>query len=350
MPNDRFPDHNDNPDRDKGRFDGITYLFIRTHPYDNGSEPLASGLPFWVSPDITIVKPDGTEGSEAIAGEMNQMKVVVTNGGGIDAVDAYVEAFVADPSTAFTPATATPIGSGYLTVSGYSQAAISFPWSPAPADSGHRCLLARVSLTIPPDRFANAAIFDVPGDRHVAQKNISVVDSAVHGMKPFSFSFALVNPAPETSAFQVKAAQIRPADDRQLLMLKQSVGCGFAQFSDKPLRAVRLDLGEELPVRDRSDAIRMDLTNHSGRLDRFERIEGIVRIDRPLIGLLDNPIVPGRTGGAKKIRMKAGEVRQAVVTITPNPGARKGDLQVVEITQVNERDQVVGGLWIVVVC
>ncbi len=44
----------------KGEFDGKTFLYIRTNPADDGTEPLPSGLPCWISPDITIIQPVST--------------------------------------------------------------------------------------------------------------------------------------------------------------------------------------------------------------------------------------------------------------------------------------------------
>ena len=177
-PNDHKPDH---------EFDGVTRLFIRTNPADDGSVPLAAGLQFWTSPDILIVKPGGAVGGEAVAMQPNQVRVTVWNGGGIPAVDAYVDAFVADPSTVITPATARLIGGDYVTVQGYNSHTLDLPWTPEAADAGHRCLIARVSLIAPPDTYTNPAIFDVVGDRHVAQRNIQVVSVAAGKSAAFRF-------------------------------------------------------------------------------------------------------------------------------------------------------------------
>lgn len=190
---DRQPDdrHDENPDKPPpdGEFDGTTRLFIRTHPADDGSQPLASGLPFWTSPDISIVRPGGAVGGEAVPLEVNQIRVTVTNGGGIPAVDAYVEAFVADPSTLITPATATFIGSGPVTVQAYMQETIDLPWTPQAGDTGHRCVIARVSLVFPLDTYTDPTVFDVIGDRHVAQRNIQVLE--IPAGKAMTFRFLL---------------------------------------------------------------------------------------------------------------------------------------------------------------
>jgi hypothetical protein len=98
-----------------GKFKGRTYLYIRDHPLDTGAEPLSANLPWWVSPDITIIRPDGTHGL-AIAGQLNKVEVTVTNDSGLIAGNAYVDVFFADPTTVIMPATATLIGGGYLTI------------------------------------------------------------------------------------------------------------------------------------------------------------------------------------------------------------------------------------------
>lgn len=186
-------------------FDAVTRLYIRTHPADDGTEPLPAALPFWVSPDIWIVKPGGAVGGEAVPLQQNHVKVTVTNGGGIPAVDAYVEAFVADPSTVISPATAFLVGGGFLTVNGYSTADILLPWTPQASDSGHRCIVARVALTIPLDTYLNPAIFDVVGDRHVAQRNIQVLEVA-KGQK-MTFRFLIGSPGEGRAAATVRTVE-----------------------------------------------------------------------------------------------------------------------------------------------
>lgn len=190
---DRQPDdhHEEDPEKPppEGEFDGTTRLFIRTHPADDGSQPLAPGLPFWTSPDISIVQPGGAVGGEAVPSQVNQIRVTVTNSGGIPAVDAYVDAFVADPSTLITPASATWIGGGPITVHAYLQETIDLPWTPQPGDTGHRCIVARVSLVFPLDTYSDPTVFDVIGDRHIAQRNIQVLE--IPAGKAMTFRFQL---------------------------------------------------------------------------------------------------------------------------------------------------------------
>lgn len=308
-----------------GQFEGRTFLYIRTHPADDGTEPLPAGLPFWISPDITIIQqPSGVRGDEAIANQMNQVEVIVTNAGGINAVDAYVEAFVADPSTAFTPATATRIGGDFLAIPSYNTATITFPWTPLPAQAGHRCLLARVCLTIPPDCYVNSSIFDVVGDRHVAQRNIHVVNLTKGGEK-LSFGFRIVNPQRRRGEFLVRATELRIGKKADLV--RAALRCRFAQFAEAPLKAVLLTVGEPVVPPDVS-VPEGDLgVSPSGVLSRAVESKGN-RSDR--------------------VKMNRGEVRHAVLTMIRNPIVRPGDIHVVQVEQIDTKtERVVGGLWLI---
>lgn len=303
------------------RFEGRTFLLIRTHPLDDGTEPLAAGLPFWTSPDLTIVKPDGTRGGEAVAGSTNQVEVTVTNKGGIPAVDAYVDAFVADPSTSFTPATATPIGGAFLTVQGYSVTSVSFPWVPAASAAGHRCLLARVSLVVPPDTYLNGAVFDVVGDRHVAQRNIHVV-SLVGAQKSMSFSFALVNPLGKDAEFAIQAREVKLG--RGAAVVRAALGCAFAPAAAAPLAAVGFAIDDQ-----REDA------------------QAEVRDRASALGVLRRPQKVGRSRRGR-VALAADETRTAVVTLTRGDGTDAG-VNLVEVRQTTADGVVVGGLWLVAV-
>jgi len=315
--------HEDKKKHEDHEFDGKTFLYIRTHPNDDGTEPLPAGLPFWISPDITVIQPGNVRGDEAVANETNQVEVVVTNAGGIDAVDAYVEAFVADPSTAFAPATATLIGGTFTTIPGYNTSTVTFNWIPLPADAGHRCLLARVCLTIPLDCYTDGSIFDVVGDRHVAQRNIHVVELAE---KSLSFGFKIVNPLKEKGDFLVRAMEVRA--NREADLIRMALGCRLAQFAEVPLREVTLTIGETIVPR--------EVSAEKGK-----------PISQPL-GVLPKAMTLKRSKSGR-VEMKPGEIRYAVLTVTRNPDVRPGDISVVQVEQIDVRTKkVVGGLWLIV--
>lgn len=323
----------DNQDReqpDNGKFCGGTFLYIRDHPADDGSVPLPAGLPHWLSPDITVIRPGGARGDEAVVGQVNQVEVIVTNDCGVAAMDVFVDAFVADPGTAFTPATATLVGGGFLTVPSYGTAAIAFPWVPGAAQAGHRCLLARASLLIPPDTYADGTIFDVRGDRHVAQRNISVVALAA-AENDLKFAFAIVNPFLEPMAVLVRADEVR--EEWQLAHVRDSLGCQFAQFGETPLREIGVALGPDRAVVDRLEAI----------VARLEEARPLARMGR-----ITNAFVHARRADLE-LRLDPGEVRQGVLYIERNRETRRGDLHVVEVRQLRDGEELVGGLTVVVV-
>jgi hypothetical protein len=322
-----MPNHDD----DRGKFEGRTYLYIRTHPLDDGTEPLPAGLPCWISPDIVIVKPDGTRGGEAVAGYVNQVEVTVTNDGGVQATDAYVEAFFANPATAITPASATAIGAGLLTTPGYTRAAIQFPWTPSAADAGHRCLIARVSLVLPPDSYRDPTVFDVVGDRHVAQRNISVLagtGSTSSAAKRFSFRFQVAAAGRRGGEFTVRATPLKPG--RQTDTVAAALGWQAVRFATSPAE-VRLAI--EKPAEEPAE---LDSEGFSVEDDRPEEP----------FGATPKPVELGAARSGK-VRLKAGEIRVAVVTVSPSPETRPGEVGVVEVAQIDGRKRQVGGLWIV---
>jgi len=306
-----------------GEFDGKTFLYIRTHPSDNGTEPLASGLQFWTSPDIILIQPDGTRNNKAISGQINQIEVVITNGGGIDVIDAYVEVFVADPSTAFTPDTAVSIGSSFISVSGNNTTTISFPW--VPTSTGHQCLLARVCLSMPPDCYLDGSIFNVANDRHLAQRNIHIIEQTKN--KNFSFGFKLTNPVNEYTKFLFKAEEIDINNNSKYLSsIKKALGCKFSQFATKPLRSISLNIG---------DAFQKKVIAES-KLKNFP------------MGILPE-LISSQGAKEQSISMNNGEIYYATLSINKNSSVRKGDLHIIEIKQIDlKSEQVVGGLWLIV--
>ncbi len=296
----------------EGEFCGGTRLYIRDHISDNGDVPLPTALQHWYSPDIVIIQPNGTRGGEAIAGQLNQVEIRVTNDCGIPANDALVDAFFCTPSTGFTPATTIAIGAGYLTIDGYSSAVIHIPWVPDPEHAGHACILARVSLTFPPDTYADGTIFDVRGDRHIAQRNISIV--ALMQAQQLIFPFTIVNNALEGSVVFVVAQEVRDRDE--LNGLRGSAGVRFARFGREPLQNFGMQLTKEL--------VAIGEYRPGGK-------HGF-----------------GRTTQHLEVKLDPGGVQPAVLVVERSPYAEEGDLHAIEVRQYDRYEQLVGGLTILV--
>jgi hypothetical protein len=196
MPDPDRPRRNTRRQDPKEGFEGITYLFIPRYIGDVGAEPLPAGQSPWVSPALQVASNVNHE--EAIAGTNNQVSVNIRNGGGIDAVNVLVECFITPPATAPTPLTTTLIGQTFVNVPGYSEATVGFGW--VPDKTGHFCLLARAGTYIPPDIYADSAIFDIRNDRHVAVNNITVVRPSGN---VFTFGFIITNPFKKRTTFEM---------------------------------------------------------------------------------------------------------------------------------------------------
>ncbi|MBR0640324.1 hypothetical protein [Bacillus safensis] len=229
----------------EGEFEGRTYLYIRTNPADRGLEPRPSEMLCVVSPDIIVIKPDGSRGIEAVARELNHIEVIITNSGGIIANDAYVEVFFGGPATGFVATNAQKIGGHYVTVQGYSTASVKIPW--IPEETGHLCLTARVSLVAPPDTYRDPDVFDIQRDRHLAQRNINIID--LGGDDSFKFEFDLVNPAVDNTGELLLQVQFINASVMEETINK-AVGCCFARFSKDLFGKIHLKINGDTVYED----------------------------------------------------------------------------------------------------
>ena len=135
---------------------------------------------WWLSPDIWTVPGDDPEGPAALPrpGEPFYVWARVRNRTRAAVQDARVRFYWADPSAGFTRASLEQLGQVVGT------AAVSFTegqasqevlcLTPVSLPAGHSCLLAEAYHPWL-DPLPTMAKFNVPTDRHVAQRNISVV-------------------------------------------------------------------------------------------------------------------------------------------------------------------------------
>lgn len=319
-------------DRPKDKFDGVTRLLIRDHVLDDSTEPTDNSLPVWLSPDLSIRPPGGNFGSTGKAGVSNDVKVRVTNLGGITATNSYVDLYACSPATGWTPATAEPVGNGFVTTPGYSAVDLVVPWTPNPAYGDHRCLMARVQNPAVGELIMNPTIFDVRGDRHVAQHNLHIVDADM-AMK-MGFGFLAVNMFRERMQFRVVARGLRP-NDAVRRGLRGAV-CPFAQTA-----AIAPTV--ELHAVDRGDALKVTLPNVFERPKKLEGVKSTVLKDflaRPGRG---TATLGGRRGWAPD------EVVRFHLTFKMPTRSRIGDFHIAEVAQFDMRGRLVGGLWVALV-
>ena len=155
-------------------------LLCRTFSGDVGLRPLPS-MVFWESPDIVIEGPSG-DPDIATPGVVNKVKVHVWNLGLADCWAAHVDLYWCNPSVGINPSVAEPIGSKVVPLAAGQHSVVSFDWTPVVVNAGHECLVAQV---YDPVSDPVVAPFNPVQDRHVGQRNISVVQVAPNQIVSF---------------------------------------------------------------------------------------------------------------------------------------------------------------------
>ena len=160
---------------------------------------------WWLSPNIWTVPgndPGGAPGMP-IAGEQCFLYARVTNNGTDAVQNATVRFYWADPSVGFDRNTANHIGDANVSLNaGETQDVLCLvPWMPTFVNGGHECVLAEAfhptydPLPATPD-------FNVPTDRHVAQRNLSVLMMMKSMM--FHLPFQVCNTQRQVRTFQIR--------------------------------------------------------------------------------------------------------------------------------------------------
>lgn len=160
------------------------------------------GNPWWLSPNIWTVPgtdPLGPEGLP-VANQPCFLWARVRNIGNQRAENATVRFYWANPAVGVTRATATLVGSSFVSIDAGATAEVLClaPWEPSWLNQGHECVLAEVFH--PLDPLPAVVDFQVPTDRHVAQRNLSVLQVM---QQFFSMTMEVHNPAPVMRVLRV---------------------------------------------------------------------------------------------------------------------------------------------------
>jgi hypothetical protein len=187
---------------------------------------IRDGDPWWMSPDIWVVPGNDPEGPSGvpIVGAPAFLWARVWNNGSNSVQDATVRFYWADPSTGFDRNTAHLVGTSFVSL-GAGEVAETLclqPWIPEFVNDGHECVLAE-AFHVPGDPLPSTPEFNVPTDRHVAQRNLSVVLAAANGF--FRFTFNVFN---VTRLDRVYRMTLEPGDERQLKPMIPTLGQEFA--------------------------------------------------------------------------------------------------------------------------
>lgn len=173
--------------KEKRKVDFRPFILIRSSAGDHGARPLQPAECFWESPDIWMAngKPEDAPavppnpGSQAIVNEPNTVYAHVWNLGLAPIAGVQVEWFWFNPCFTFDAAHAHPIGHMRVDLSPrgfdgcHKLVKCPEPWVPVMENGGHECLIARASAF--GDQFDAAHQWDARAERHVAQRNVSVV-------------------------------------------------------------------------------------------------------------------------------------------------------------------------------
>jgi hypothetical protein len=163
---------------------------------------IQDGNPWYLSPDVWTADIAGTP-SLPVAGTATHLWARVRNNGKSLAQDATVRFYWGNPAVGVTRVTATLVGSAFVTLnSGETKEVLCLtPWVPIYVNNGHECVLAEAFHSADP--LPPGPAFNVPTDRHVAQRNLSVVNAAASMM--FFMPFEIHNPSRKEATFRIRA-------------------------------------------------------------------------------------------------------------------------------------------------
>jgi hypothetical protein len=170
---------------------------------------IRDGSPWWVSPDIMVVAdPNDTDESAPAEGRPCYLKARVRNNGSTEVSDAIVKFYWANPAVGVTRNTANLIGQAFVSLApgDVEEALCLTRWVPEYFNNGHACVLAEafhedndpIATTFPD--------FEVPTDRHVAQRNLGVIHTGISST--FHFNFEAHNAGRNEQTFQIQAEQV----------------------------------------------------------------------------------------------------------------------------------------------
>jgi len=166
---------------------------------------IPDGNPWWLSPHVWTVPGDNPEGSEGlpVAGSPCYLWARVTNGGRDRVENATVRFYWANPAVGFDRTTANLVGTSFVSLeAGATREVLSLtPWIPQFVNNGHECILAE-AFHPTFDPLPATPAFDVPQDRHVAQRNLSVLLPA---QPLFFLPFEVHNPGRKAAKYRIDA-------------------------------------------------------------------------------------------------------------------------------------------------
>jgi len=185
---------------------------------------IVDGNPWWLSPNIWTVPgsdPGGPPGMP-VATQPAFVYARVRNNGSTNVIDASVRFYWANPAVGFDRTTANVIGMSYVSIAAGQMADVLCltAWVPLFVNDGHECLLAE-AFHPSFDPLPATSAFNVPDDRHVAQRNVSVVLAV---KTQFHFGFEIQNVGRKGASFTLETQE---GTLGELERLQPVLGSGF---------------------------------------------------------------------------------------------------------------------------
>jgi len=330
-------------DRDEPPHGDASFLYIRykedpVSP-DTGARPFG-GLPpntiVWASPDILFTPTDALGNVQA--GTEVTLRTRIFNGGNIDALGVFVEFWWFNPSLAFSAApTSQRIGTKIVTVPRLSYLDVVCPvkWTPQFVNGGHECLVVQCSS---PSEGADDLKYPFAAalDRHVAQRNLTVVSGAQQGQ---NLQLRIGNPFRTTEIFTIRLATLLVTGDMADLRTRdRAEALGFlAGVTTNPPQSER----GGIPRLSATDVTERDFGVRLARTNRVEpegsEIPGLDHagylLSRTRSDPDFNPAVFGRT--LTEVQLRPGEI-QVVDFELPTVSMGNDRFLVHHFTQVTE--------------
>jgi hypothetical protein len=167
---------------------------------------IEDGRPWYLSPNVQVVSIENPD-EEVIptAGVPSLLRATVRNTGQSSVENAVVRFYWANPALGFDRTTANRVGTAFVSLGGGQTENVLClsAWDPVLVNEGHECVLAE-AFHPNLDPLPSGPAFNVPRDRHVAQRNLSVVQAR---NRFFRFFFEVHNPQRKARSFTITAQQ-----------------------------------------------------------------------------------------------------------------------------------------------
>jgi hypothetical protein len=181
------------------------WLLIRYAQNDIGLRPIPASDVSWASPDIWVESSDPY--GNAVPGEPNFVHAMIFNLGKAPALPTRLDFYWGNPAVGLGPGQMTLIGSEWVEVQLHAVQSVrcNTPWIPIYENGGHECLIVNSTSPIL-DPITQP--FQTTLDRHVGQRNITVLPAGPGKIIKFSVGINNIFPVLAEVAITARVQQV----------------------------------------------------------------------------------------------------------------------------------------------